>query len=151
MRIRTRHLLLISLVINLFLTGILFGQVMRPPFPNHGKKGHWNMNSDALTKNLPKETADKISAQMKDLRKNKDVFEEMRDARAEVLKALTAEKFDKEAYQEKVDDLNDIRTDMMENFSNTISNIAADLTYEERKILAANLKDMERQRGKRWK
>ncbi len=147
-RLRNRHLLFMSLVINLFLVGILFGNVMKPPFPPH-KKHHDRMSFEGLAKNLPEDKAQLIKDEMESLRSNNNkIFDEMKKSRKEIIKALTAEEFDPEEYHDAISDMNEIRNNMMENFSDAISSVANELSYEERKTLAKNLKEMEPRRGK---
>lgn len=146
-RLRIKHLLFISLVINLFLVGIMAGHAIKPPFPGKFRHGHmqWRMNPDALTKNLPADKAEMIEEKFDELREeNKSVFKKMRKARKDIISTLTADDFDKDDYQEKVDELNEIRNEMIENFSDTIIDIASELSPEERKTLAENMKEMEK-------
>lgn len=133
-------ILLVSFVINIFLIGWLAGQwsgdKVRDQHPVRHKP---DWSQEEVT--LPKDKAQLLQQKMRQVKQEKrGAHRKIKQIRQEIIVILTAEEFDKKMYTEKTEELHQLHEKMMRGMANMVKDMADDLSQEERKALAQQLK-----------
>lgn len=130
-------LVIISVVINILLIGVIFGQV-----------SHRLGRKDLFQKRVP-EIAVKLPADKKALffrtmervhRENRDIHKRIRETRERTLDILTAPEFDEDGYQTEAEKLHKLRGLIMQRLADATKELAVQFDQEERKALAEHLR-----------
>ncbi len=100
-------------------------------------------NTPALvhaTSGLPQAKAQEFKDSLRDAQEeNKQIYDQLRQKRAELYGILTAPQFDRRAFIAKGKEIRDLRKEAEENRAEAFSLAASDLTQQERMRVARNL------------
>ncbi len=119
----TKILIAISLICNVLFLGIIMGRLS-----NHGRR-HCKHHHKGHHKYFDKMHAQKF-----------ELMGQIKTARGEVFKVLTAEKFDPELYQQKADKLHQAYAQVAKTMTAHIKETATGLSQEERMEMAEELR-----------
>jgi uncharacterized membrane protein len=125
---------LASLVLNLFLLGVLLGQV-----PRGLETTPWTRQQrlEAALKKLPEPAQSRLREKFTRVHAATDPLRRQIDeARAEMLGMLSAEPFDETAYDHQVNRIQDLRSEMFKRMGRDFKQTAQELSPEERRMLA---------------
>ena len=134
---KMKVLMIVSLLLNVFLVGIIIGDMShrfrkKPPIGKHARE---------LASKLPEDKAAIILKTMETVHmNNRDVRKQIREARQRAMNIMTAQRFDEAAYQIQVEKLHELRGLMMQRLASVTMELATKLNQQERKILAQYLK-----------
>ena len=133
-------LVIFSVVLNIFLIGVVVGHVVKH-FPRK--------NFAKIAGTLAPEKRKLLTSMMNDIRlENRKTI---RQLRGDILEILTAPTFDAQAYQKKADELQQIRQEMSIRRSKVIKELASQFTQQERKALIKYLRPKKGHMGKKHK
>ncbi len=126
-----------SLLLNVLLIGFVIGnlsnRLFRPDFPmRHPPELGVKLPSDK--EKLFLDTMEKL------IQKNRDIHQQIDEARERVLTILSAPEFDEAAYQVETANLEKLRGVMMQRFADATKELAKQFNQEERKVLAEQLR-----------
>lgn len=134
---KIKIIFVISILANLLLLGVIGGHKLKHWSHHQEREAHM----EKALKDVPAETAEKIKSTLDEMfRKHRQSRKQARQLRKETINLLTAEPFDKPAYQAKVEQMHHLREDMMRNFAREIAALAEGLTAQERKALGEILR-----------
>lgn len=117
---------------SVFIVGIALGVLSF----SHDGYGSGFKNLESFSK-LPSDKQDLLIETMSKLHEeNSTLREDMKEARKSMIDALTAEKFDPNAFQQSVDKMHDIHGKKIQAMANGVKSLAPKFTHEERQVLA---------------
>lgn len=126
-----------SILLNVLLLGMVGGHMLK----------RWSYHQDRqaqraeLLQDLPKESAEKIEAMLDSMfRSHRGNHKQVKDLRQESIALLAAEPFDRNAYQQQMEQMHQLRGDRMRDFAKEIADMAEILPQNERKVLAELLR-----------
>ena len=126
---------LASLVLNVLLVGVLLGRL-----PRDVGFGRQKRLEQAL-KDLPEPTQTRFREKFKQLRAAGDPLrDQIRVAREETLRILSADPFDEAAYDRHVSQIDDLQLQMFKKMGQVVKEIAKELPPEERRLFAQILR-----------
>jgi len=130
-------LIISSLILNVFLIGIIIGgmsdHLFRKDFPG-GKPPVFGLKLSPDKEKLFLDTMEKA------FRENDRIRIQMDEARERVLSILSAPEFDEAAYKAETSKLEELRGVMMQRFADATRELAKQFGQEERKALAEHLR-----------
>ena len=130
-----RLMFLASLVLNVLLVGVLIGQL-----PREVGFGRQQRLEQAI-KDLPEPTQTRFREKFKLMRAASDPQrDQIRVAREETLRILSADPFDEAAYDRHVSQIDDLQLQMFKKIGQTVKEIARELSPEERRLFAKILR-----------
>ena len=134
---KIRAFVLVSILLNIFLSSILIGhfiRVMGRPGQIPGiDAGQYNISEEQLTRIREQLHAAHLA--------NKDIFVLAARQRKKALQVLADEPFDAAAYQGTVDAIQNLRGRSMQRTANAVKNMALNLDANERAALAEILRN----------
>ena len=131
---RTKTLLTVSLLLNILLIGVVGGHVYKK-WADHP----WH----EVKKELSPESRNVVGRTFQSaFREIRPLGEEARKARASLVKILSAQEFDEDAFDEAADKLVKIRGDMTALKIQASKDVAKELSVEERKKMANRMAKM---------
>ena len=146
---KIKILLISSLVVNVLLLGLVGGHIIKHKSKHGGFMRH---AIEETAEKLPQKKAELLRATMGEADSaNRELRKQMWEARQNVMDVLTAPEFDREIYRREVKHLHDLREQMMQRIVTATETVASQLTQEERKIMAENLRHEHRYKHKRKK
>lgn len=117
---------------SVFIVGIALGVLTF----SHNGYGRGFKNLESFSK-LPSDKQTLLIETMSKVREeNSSLREDMQGARKSMIDALTAEKFDPNAFQQSVDKMHDLHGKKIQAMAEAVKNLAPKFTQEERVILA---------------
>jgi uncharacterized membrane protein len=130
---KARIAFLVSIIANVLLLGVVLGALpqrfeRRVPFQERLKADAEKLQEPARTRFL--EGMENARKEIEPLR------EQMRQVREETLHVLASESFDEGAYDRQVEKIQKLRLELAKRMSNSIKQVAKNLTPEQRKELA---------------
>ncbi|TNE26757.1 MAG: periplasmic heavy metal sensor [Alphaproteobacteria bacterium] len=129
---RLKTALLVSVALNIFLGGLLLGgkiASIQPPA------------ASPVSQVLPAEKQAHYQEEMEKARQRFRAGREKYDAlHAALMTAMEAEQFDRAAFDTIAADMLEERTSPLSSFLNTAATLAADMNFEERKAMAADIR-----------
>jgi uncharacterized membrane protein len=133
----TRILIISSLILNVFLIGIIIGgmsdRMFRKDFPGR--------EPPDLGLKLPPDKEKLFSDMMeKVFRENDDIRKQIDEARERVLSILSAPEFDEATYYAEIEKLEKLHSAMMQRLADATKELAKQFNREERKVLAEHLR-----------
>ncbi|MGE0820730.1 MAG: periplasmic heavy metal sensor [Candidatus Binatia bacterium] len=137
MTAKPKFAFLISLIVNVFLVGVLLGEL-----PHHfDERLSREERMEKAIEALPEPLRARFRGKIEDLRESSDLLrEQIRKAREEALRILTAEPFDGAAYDRQVSKIHTLYGQRSQRMAKVIKEIAKDLPQEQRQALAEVLK-----------
>ena len=130
-----------SLVLNLLLLGVILGQLPRASTLPSGR----DQRMEEALKKLPEPEQTRFRAKFAEVRAAGEPFrKQLGQARAEILRLLSAEPFDGTAYDAQLRKMEELRTEMIKSMGQRIRQQAKDLSPGERRMLADLLRRPER-------
>jgi uncharacterized membrane protein len=134
---KMKTLTIVSLLLNVLLIGFVLGDISQ----RFRKELISDREGAELTAELPKEKAALYSDTVKRVRQeNRNVFEQMREAREEAMRILSAPEFDEGAYRVQVDRLHTLRGLMKQHLADATIELARKFNQQERCALAQHLR-----------
>lgn len=125
--------LIFSLAINLLLIGMVVGYSVR----GCRRQGRPPRPPERLSQQLSPQTQELFSQALRSLHeKNRQTAEAIEKKRQEVVAILVAPQFDSQAYQKATAELHALHGQMKDALTQTVMNLASQLSQEERKALA---------------
>jgi uncharacterized membrane protein len=129
--------LILSVMVNLLLAGIIGGHFLRV-----GRTGPLSPQIRAALGKIPSAKSEMLEGILSELNEtNKKKLAEIKERRHGIFEILTKEKFDVIAYQESTLKMNELQGELMKNIGEKIKSIAAELSQEERILLAELLRE----------
>ena len=126
---------LASLVLNVVFVGVLLGRLPR----DVGFGGQQRM--EQALKDLPEPTQTRFREKFKVMRAASDPQrDQIRVAREETLRILSADPFDEAAYDRHVSQIDDLQLQMFKKMGQVVKEIAKELSPEERRLFAKILR-----------
>ncbi len=117
---------------SVFIVGIALGVLTF----SHNGYGRGFKNLESFSK-LPSDKQTLLIETMSKVREeNSSLREDMQGARKSMIDALTAEKFDPNAFQQSVDEMHDLHGKKIQTMAEAVKSLAPKFTQEERVILA---------------
>jgi len=117
---------------SVFIVGIALGVLTF----SHNGYGRGFKNLESFSKLPSDKQALLIETMSKVREENSSLREDMQGARKSMIDALTAEKFDANAFQQSVDKMHDLHGKKIQAMAEAVKNLAPKFTQEERVILA---------------
>lgn len=136
-------LIVCSLVLNILLIGFVTGNMSHRFF----KGDSFRKKPPKLSVKLSPEKEKLFLDAMEKMRlENRVIRNQMKETRENIFSILTAPEFNETAYESESKKLLELRELMMQQLSNAMKDLSKQLNQEERKALAAYLKDFPRSR-----
>lgn len=130
---KMKVIIICSLVLNVLLMSIIVGDVSR----RLSKDELIKKQASELKAKLPEDKRKLFDEVMGKLYSDSgDTFKQIREARENALKALSAPEFDEAAYQKEVEKLHKLRRIMKQRLADAAKELAHQFNRKERKILA---------------
>ena len=144
MNSKIKTIFTISIILNLFLAGILIGNCTKGYYDSKFTTKHFNFERTELSPEKQKLLMNKF----KEIRKNhketkKDIFR----TKTEIQKILSAKEFNEKLFDEKIEQMHDLHGKAAKTLANTIKELAVEFTPQEREIL---IKMIEKRHKPRW-
>src|SRR5215510_705725 len=131
-----RLVFLASLVLNVLLVGVLLGRL-----PSEVVGFGRQQRLEQTLKDLPEPTQTRFREKFKLMRAASDPQrDQIRVAREETLRILSADPFDEAAYDRHVSQIDDLQLQMFKKIGQTVKEIAKELSPEERRLFAKILR-----------
>ena len=126
-----------SLLLNVLLIGVIIGDMShrfhREPF--------WGRHAPELASRFPQNKAELFRETVQRVHlDNKDIHKQIREARKNAMKILTAPEFDEAAYRVKVDQIHELKGFMKQRLADATIELAKQFDQEERTALAEHLR-----------
>ena len=126
---------LVSLVLNILLVGVLLGRLPRDVGFNRQQR------LEQALKDLPEPTQTRFREKFKQMRAAGDPLrDQIRLAREETLRILSADPFDEAAYDRHVSQIDDLQLQMFKRMGQVVKEIANELPPEERRLFVQILR-----------
>ena len=137
MSAKLKFAFLMSLVVNVFLVGVLLGEL-----PHRFDEGMSREERLAkATEALPEPLRTQFRGKMDRLREGSEPLrEQIREAREEAIRILVAEPFDGTAYDRQVRKIHELHGQRSQRMAEFVKEVATDLPPEQRQVLAEVLK-----------
>ena len=137
MNAKLKFAFLMSLVVNVFLVGVLLGEL-----PHRFDEGMSREERLAkATEALPEPLRTQFRGKMDRLREGSEPLrEQIREAREEAIRILVAEPFDGTAYDRQVRKIHELHGQRSQRMAKFVKEVATDLPPEQRQVLAEVLK-----------
>jgi uncharacterized membrane protein len=137
MNAKLKFAFLMSLVVNVFLVGVLLGEL-----PHRFDEGMSREERLAkATEALPEPLRTQFRGKMDRLREGSEPLrEQIREAREEAIRILVAEPFDGTAYDRQVRKIHELHGQRSQRMAEFVKEVATDLPPEQRQVLAEVLK-----------
>ena len=137
MNAKLKFAFLLSLVVNVFLVGVLLGEL-----PHRFDEGMSREERLAkATEALPEPLRTQFRGKMDRLREGSEPLrEQIREAREEAIRILVAEPFDGTAYDRQVRKIHELHGQRSQRMAEFVKEVATDLPPEQRQVLAEVLK-----------
>ena len=137
MNAKLKFAFLMSLVVNVFLVGVLLGEL--PHRFNEGMSREERLAK--ATEALPEPLRTQFRGKMDRLREGSEPLrEQIREAREEAIRILVAEPFDGTAYDRQVRKIHELHGQRSQRMAEFVKEVATDLPPEQRQVLAEVLK-----------
>ncbi len=134
---------IISIILNFLFIGLTIGHFSK-------RAAHWGkMRADMeeTLGSLPEEKKEMILGAMKELRREtRGAKIELEKTRRELIETLTAENFDPERFEGEARELHDLLGVLTMDMASTVSELAQNLSQEEREALSEFIEEMRRHR-----
>jgi uncharacterized membrane protein len=138
---KMKILIFSSLLLNVLLAGVVIGDVSH----RFHKEYFVRKSVEEFASKLPK---DKSALFLKTVERvhlnNRDAYNQIRDARKEVMKLLSAPKFDESAYRLQVEKILSLRNLMKRRLADATIELARQFNQEERSAFAKHLRQFAR-------
>jgi len=126
---------LVSLVLNILLVGVLLGRLPRDVGFDRQQR------LEQALKDLPEPTQTRFREKFKQMRAAGDPQrDQIRLAREETLRILSADPFDEAAYDRHVSQIDDLQLQMFKKMGQVVKEIANELPLEERRLFVQILR-----------
>ena len=126
---------LVSLVLNILLVGVLLGRLPRDVGFDRQQR------LEQALKDLPEPTQTRFREKFKQMRAAGDPLrDQIRLAREETLRILSADPFDEAAYDRHVSQIDELQLQMFKKMGQVVKEIAKELPPEERRLFAQILR-----------
>jgi uncharacterized membrane protein len=126
---------LVSLVLNILLVGVLLGRLPRDVGFDRQQR------LEQALKDLPEPTQTRFREKFKQMRAAGDPLrDQIRLAREETLRILSADPFDEAAYDRHVSQIDDLQLQMFKKMGQVVKEIANELPPEERRLFVQILR-----------
>lgn len=129
---------LVSLLVNVFLIGVLLGEL-----PHHFKKERLSREErmEKALKELPESLKKQFREKMVHMREgNTLIRHQIQEARQEAIRILTTEPFDGAAYDRQVDKIHSLYGQRAKRMAEVVKAVALDVSLEQRQALAEVLR-----------
>jgi uncharacterized membrane protein len=138
---KIKILIFSSLLLNVLLAGVVIGDVS-----HRFHKEHFIRKSmKEFASKLPEDKATLFLETVESAHlKNRDVFDQIREARKEAMKLLSAPEFNEAAYRLQIKKIHELHTLMKQRLMDTTIELARQFNQEERSALAQHLKHFPR-------
>ena len=137
MNAKLKFAFLMSLVVNVFLVGVLLGEL--PHRFNEGMSREERLAK--ATEALPEPLRTQFRGKMDRLREGSEPLrEQIREAREEAIRILVAEPFDGTAYNRQVRKIHELHGQRSQRMAEFVKEVATDLPLEQRQVLAEVLR-----------
>jgi uncharacterized membrane protein len=128
-----KFLFIVSIVLNVLFVGLLLGALPHRFGPDFSRRERM----ESALQELPEPTRSQVRDKMKQARADAGPFiDQIRDARTEAVRILTAEPFDETAYDTQVNKIVDLRVEMTKRMAATFKEAAKSLPPDQRGVLA---------------
>ena len=124
---------IISIILNVLFVGVLLSEL-----PRRFSRGFSPQDRmERALKELPEPAQSQFRDKMKQMRAEAEPqFNQIREARNEAIRILTAEPFDEAAYDRQVNQIADLRVQMTKRMASTVKEVAKSLPADQRQALA---------------
>ena len=130
---KLKWIVLASILLNVLLVGILFGQLPR----RMDRDVYRQQIMEQAVKKLPESTRDPFRQKLADMRAAAEpIRSQIREARDESIRIVTTEPFDEAAFDRQVKKINDLRVQM----ANILKEAAKNLPPDQRRALGETMK-----------
>ena len=137
MNAKLKFAFLMSLVVNVFLVGVLLGELPRRFDEGMSREERLAKATEALPEPLQTQFREKMDR----LREGSEPLrEQIREAREEAIRILVAEPFDGTAYDRQVRKIHELHGQRSQRMAEFVKEVATDLPPEQRQVLAEVLK-----------
>ena len=137
MNAKLKFAFLMSLVVNVFLVGVLLGELPRRFDEGMSREERLAKATEAL----PEPLRTQFRGKMDRLREGSEPLrEQIREAREEAIRILVAEPFDGTAYDRQVRKIHELHGQRSQRMAEFVKEVATDLPPEQRQVLAEVLK-----------
>jgi uncharacterized membrane protein len=135
MKRKLRIAFLTSLILNLLLAGVIFGRLPQQFYGNSPQPGRFR----AEVEKLPEPVRSRFREKIDEFRRT-GLREQIREAREEMIRLLSADAFDEQAYDRQVRKMNDLRMQMSNRMAEDVREVVRDLPADQRHAVAELLK-----------
>src|SRR6476660_1982774 len=137
MNAKLKFAFLMSLVVNVFLVGVLLGELPHRFDEGMSREERLAKATEALSEPLRTQFRGKMDR----LREGSEPLrEQIREAREEAIRILVAEPFDGTAYDRQVRKIHELHGQRSQRMAEFVKEVATDLPPEQRQVLAEVLK-----------
>lgn len=137
MNTKLKFTVLISLIVNVFLLGILLGEL---PRRFDGERSREERMEQAITA-LPEPLRTEFQRKMERMRESSEFLRnQIRAEREEALRLLAAESFDGDVYERQVKKIHELHGQRSQRMAELVKEVAKDLPQSQRQLLAEVLK-----------
>ncbi|MEM9399607.1 MAG: periplasmic heavy metal sensor [Verrucomicrobiota bacterium] len=132
---KTIWILIVSLLLNVFLLGLVIGKW------GHRSADRWKYNPEFNKHNVEAQLSAKLGEKvlprlMQIHSVAMDLRDEVMQTRGDILEIMTADNFDKQAFQAEVIKMSSLHEKNVQKMVQVLSELASELSKEEREILA---------------
>lgn len=135
MKSKLRIVFLGSIILNVLLAGVIFGRLPQHFQESSPQRGRFRAEVDKL----PEPARSRFLEKIDEFRKT-GLREQMRAAREETIRLLSADPFDEAAYDRQVRKMNDVRMQMSNRMAENVREVVRDLPLDQRNAVAEMLK-----------
>ncbi len=137
MSAKLKFAFLSSLIVNVFLVGMLLGELPR----RFDEEGSREERMEKAIAALPEPLREQFRGKMERMRESSEpIREQIRQAREEAIRILIAEPFDGAAYDRQVSKIHELQGQRSRRMAEIVKEVAKDLPPEQRQVLAAVLR-----------
>jgi uncharacterized membrane protein len=137
MNAKLKFAFLISLVVNVFLVGVLLGELPRRFDEGMSREERMAKATDAL----PEPLRTQFRGKMDRMREGSEpIREKIQEAREEAIRILIAEPFDGTAYDRQVRKIHELHGQRSQRMADLVKEVAKDLPPDQRQVLAEVLR-----------
>ena len=138
---KMKILIFSSLLFNVLLVGVVIGDVTHRFHIEHFVR----KSVQEFASKLPEDKAALILETVERVHlNNRDAYNQLREARKEAIKLLSAPEFDEAAYRLQVENIHELRGLMKRRLADATIELARQFSQEERRTLAQNLRHFKR-------
>jgi uncharacterized membrane protein len=135
MKSKLRLVFLASIILNLLLAGVIFGRLPQQLSESSPQRGRFR----AEVEKLPEPARSRFLEKIDEFRKS-GLRDEIREARAETIRLLSADPFDEQAYARQVRKMNELRAKVSDRMADNVREVVRDLPLDQRHAVAELLK-----------